>query len=189
MGKVQRQQEQLKADRRADARKMQSEFEDVIFALRDKNHIEVSKLKGHVEQLQEEMLSRECERHTQARNFEEARQAQERQMSDIQKHNDESRMLQEERIAELEFYNEQAQRKFEGLNVDDMIAQIRAEESKLHAEDRETLEAEIRKLRQGNSAKERDQVPEMLFSMLRAVLPMATQLILGIPIVLPDMKF
>jgi hypothetical protein len=29
----------------------------------------------------------------------------------------------------------------------------------------------------------------MLFSMLRAVLPMATQLILGIPIVLPDMKF
>jgi hypothetical protein len=189
ISKVQRQQEQLKADRRAEARRMQSEFEDAIYALRHKNDVDVSNLKGHVEQLQGEILRRECEHDTQARHFEEARQAQEQQMSDIQRNNHESQMLQEERIAELEFYNEQAQRKFEGLDVDDMIAQIRAEEGKLRAEDREELEAAIRKLQQGNSTRKRDQVPEMLFSVLRTVLPVATQLILGIPIVLPDIEF
>lgn len=189
MSKVQRQQEQLKADRRAEARKMQSEFEDAIYALRDKNSIDVSNLKSHVEQLQGEILRRECERDTQARHFEEARQAQEQQMSEILKYNEENRMLQEERIAELEFYNDQARKKFEGLDVDDMIAHIRAEESKLRAEDREMLEAEIRKLQQGSSTKRGEQVPEMLFSVLRAVFPVATQLMLGIPISLPDLEF
>jgi hypothetical protein len=185
MDKVQRQQEQLRADRRAEARRMQSEFEDAMHALRRQNDMEVSNLKDDVEELQSNLRRRERDRKAQAERFQEVYNMQEQRMQDIQDRSQESHALQELRMAELERYNEEARKKYEGLDIEGMIAQVRAEESKLHAEDREKLEQEIQKLQQVPATRKRDKLPGVFFSVLRAALPIATLLTLGVPITLP----
>ena len=186
MDKVQRQQEQLRADRRAEARRMQGEFEDAMYALRKQNDMEVSNLKDDVEQLQDDVRRREHDREAQAERFQEIYDAQERRIQDLQDHNQESRAAQEIRMAELERYNEEARKKYEGLDIEGIIAKVRAEESKLHAEDREKLEQEIGKLQRVPTSRKRDKLPGMFFSVLRAALPIATLLTLGVPIALPS---
>jgi hypothetical protein len=164
---------------------MQSEFEDAMHALRRQNDMEVSNLKDDVEELQSNLRRRERDRKAQAERFQEVYNMQEQRMQDIQDRSQESHALQEIRMAELERYNEEARKKYEGLDIEGMIAQVRAEESKLHAEDREKLEQEIQKLQQVPATRKRDKLPGVFFSVLRAALPIATLLTLGVPITLP----
>lgn len=132
MKKVHLQQEQLKADRRAEARLMQIKFDDQALAF--------EKQKGESDEI----------------------------------------------IKTLRKHNEQAVKRFEGLDIDAAIARVRAEESKIRAEERETLEAEIQKMKK-TSGRKRDVAADVFFKVLNVALPMSTLLLLGVPIPLPNL--
>lgn len=166
MTKVHRQQEQLRADRRAEARRMQGEMEKARFE-RDQ---EVSHLKDSIEQLQQEAHRREHKQKLQFERFEE------------------SSTKQDERIKELNAYNEQARKNFEGMDIDQVIARVRASESKLRVEEREKLEAEIRKAKRPGPIKKRSRGTGFFFGLLRVALPIGTLLTLGVPISMPGMS-
>jgi hypothetical protein len=100
------------------------------------------------------------------------------------------KIQQEERLYELEKYNEQARKKWEGLDIDAVIAKVRAEEGKLRVDEREKLEAEIRNLQKNEASlrkgRKRDTAVNVFFGVLRTALPIATMCTLGIPISLPS---
>lgn len=157
LNRVHRQQEQLKADRRAETRRLENEFENAMYELRARNE----ELLEDVEMLQSDARRRQ-----------------------------EDRFTQNERIRELERYNEEARQKWEGLDIEGVIAKIRAEEGKLRAEEREKLEAEIARLRTNESqylkGRKRDMAIQVFFGALRTALPLVSMFTLGIPITLPN---
>jgi hypothetical protein len=166
MNKVHRQQEQLRADRRAETRRMQGEIEKARF---ERNQ-EVSNLKESIEQLQREVSRRDHTHKLQFERFEE------------------SSTNQDVRIQQLKAYNEQAQKRFEGLDIDEVIARVRADESKLRVEEREKLEAEIQKAKNSGTAKKRSKAITIFFNVLRVALPLGSLLTLGVPIMIPGLS-
>ena len=101
------------------------------------------------------------------------------------------RAAQDQRLVQLERYNEEARKKWEGLDIEAIIAKVRAEESRLGAEEREKLEAEIERLRKNESqflkGRKRDMAVQVFLSALRTVLPLVSIFTLGIPMGLPSM--
>lgn len=131
-----REQEQLRADRRAENRKLKNEFE-----------VEIYELKAHNEELQQQMQR----------------------------------------------YNNEANQQWANLDVDEVIAKVRAQESKLHVDELERLETQIAELKKQEAEKKRKEVwksaaktaGQVFLGLVRVVLPIATMFTLGMPISLP----
>jgi hypothetical protein len=81
-----------------------------------------------------------------------------------------------------------AWKKWEGIDVEAIIAKVRAEESKLPTEDREQLEVGITKLREDLRKGNRRAVAlNMFFGVLRAAISVVSRLTLGVPITIPSL--
>lgn len=200
ISRVHRQQEQLKADRRAETRRLENQFDNAMYELKARNEeLEqtVEDLRGDSSQRKRERVAQDqrlIELESEVRRRQQEREAQDKRLeeleSDVQKRKRE-RAAQDRRLRELEEYNRQAVQKWEGLDIDAVVAKIRAEESKLRVEEREKLEAEIQRLhlneKQRAKGRKRDTAVNAFFGVLRVALPLASMFTLGIPINLPFM--
>ncbi|KAK5719923.1 hypothetical protein LTR15_007196 [Elasticomyces elasticus] len=192
LNRVQRQQEQLKADRRAEARRMQNELDAAIFDLKRQKDQQIARLQDNVEHLQGDVKRRQRERRAQEERFERLAQSSEQahkeheaRIEELHVYNQQTRATHEQRLAELQRYNERAEAKFEGLDIDGIIAKVRAEESRLRPGERAKLEEEIENVQKTAKDMKRGRFVGIFFSVLRAALSIASLVTLGVPIVSP----
>lgn len=148
LGKVHRQQEQLRADRRAEQRRITNDCGAMIWSL-----------KQQIQQIQEKDQER-----------------------------DEDLKRKDQRLQGLEKVIAQQVKDVREMSFEQVVAQVRANESKLGIEDREQLEAKIKELSRRPEIKKRTKRKKFgrfLVGALQVAFPATTMALLGFPIPLP----